>query len=274
MQIIQTLRRTQGIARTHELLSAGNSRREIENACNIGIIARLRKGVYALEAADSVAVAATHGGAATCITALRQYGVWILSDSTDVHVRIGRNERAHSHRGCSCRAHYAESDTSFGVVTCADALISSARCLTTEAFFAAFESAWRLRLISTADCKRIRASLPTGLAHLLGYARSNADSGLESIFRYRLMMLGIQLASQVPISGVGRVDFVFKKVIFEIDGEENHDGKSNRHRDLMRDARAAQRGYITYRFDYAMIIHDWHTVLATIHRALGISVFR
>ncbi len=100
---------------------------------------------------------------------------------------------------------------------------------------------------------------------MLDIARPDADSGLESLFRLRMHVLGIRLACQVDVEGVGRVDFVIDEcLIVEVDGRENHDGPALRHKDLRRDAAASRRGYETLRFDYAQIVHDWPSVQAAI----------
>ncbi len=104
---------------------------------------------------------------------------------------------------------------------------------------------------------------------MLNAARPDAGSGLESILRLRLLLLGIRLDCQVEIDGVGRVDFVVGgRVILEVDGRENHVGPDRRHRDLMRDAAASAKGFETLRFDFAMVLHDWPTVVAAIEHAL------
>ncbi|GAA4779371.1 hypothetical protein GCM10023351_25500 [Microbacterium gilvum] len=73
------------------------------------------------------------------------------------------------------------------------------------------------------------------------------------------------MRSQVVIDGVGRVDFVLGSgIILEVDGRGNHDGAVMRHKDLVRDANAAARGYITLRFDYALVLYDWPLVEAAI----------
>lgn len=57
-----------------------------------------------------------------------------------------------------------------------------------------------------------------------------------------------QLRTQVSIDRVGEVDFLIgDRLIIECDGKENHDGNSQRHKDLLRDAAAAALGYETLR---------------------------
>lgn len=166
--------------------------------------------------------------------------------------------------------HYSPGIAALGVAPLAEVLVHVYRCLGTEAFFAAYESAWNQRLISAHDRARIRRALPASARWMLDLARPDAESGLESLLRLRLHLLGIRLECQVSIHGVGRVDFVIAgRLILEADGRENHTGAERRHRDLIRDAAASARGYETLRFDYAMIVHDWDAVVQAILPAVN-----
>ncbi|MFP3786296.1 hypothetical protein, partial [Burkholderia sp. SIMBA_024] len=118
------------------------------------------------------------------------------------------------------------------------------RCAGDEAFFAAYESALRLRLLTNAARARLSAMIPASARWLIRLARTDADSGLESILRLRLYVIGIRIDCQISIQGVGRVDFVIgDRLILEVDGKENHDGTTMRHKDLARDAAASALGY-------------------------------
>lgn len=269
MLITAALEQLDGVARTHQLSEFGITAATIRTATDRGLVQRLRKGVYALDAHATVSVAAAHGGHLTCVSVLQELGLWLLNPPAGLHVDVGRKGRIFGHSGCSCVDHHSDSETAFGRVGCVEALLAAMRCLSHEEFFAAFESAWRRRLISQQDRDRIIWAAPATLAGLLRFARGDADSGLESIFRFRLLQLGIQLESQVTIDGIGRVDFRYKDVLFEIDGKLNHDGTSERHKDLLRDAAAARLGYRVLRFNYAMIVHDWDTVIATVRCAIA-----
>lgn len=262
------LSRLGGVARGTVLQKHGISRKRLAHEVASGTIHRLRTGVFALPTADAgVRAAATHGGALTCGAALRRHGIWVLGED-DIHVWVGENGRRHPHAGCSCVAHHFAGRTRFGVTDTETALTHLYVCQGDEAFFAAFESAWRLRLLTKAARARVRAALPASARWLVDLARSDADSGLESLLRLRLHTLGIRLDCQVTIDGVGRVDFVIAgRIILEADGKENHDG-SKRHKDLVRDAAASICGYETLRFDYAQIVHDWPTVQRAILAAL------
>lgn len=255
-----------GIVRGRTLLAAGASRRDLRRAIGAGTILRLRDGVYAVPwLAPLIRDAAAHGGELACASALRQRGVWILEDSLDLHVWVGRHGRRFAHEGCRCITHHDDGQSSFGEVSITRALIQLAACRGDEAFFAAFESAWRLGLLGGTERAEVRAGLRAGQRWLVDVARHDAESGLESILRLRMLRLGIVLDCQVAIDGVGRVDFVIDGVlILEADGRTGHAKEAERHKDLMRDALAAARGYSTLRFDYAMIIYDWGSAEAAI----------
>lgn len=257
-------------ARGVTLREYGLSRRMLATAARDGSIIHVRNGVFALPTAPhGVITAAQHGGALTCSGALRAHGVWTLDEDADPHVWLGAHGRSH-HVDCACTGHYFEGRTLFGVAPLEDALVHVYLCRGDEAFFASLESALRLRLVGAAGRARIRSRLPAKAHWLVDLARTDADSGLESLLRLRLHLLGILLECQVEIPSVGRVDFVIDGLlILEADGAGNHEDAAHRHRDLMRDAEASRRGFETLRFDYAMIVHDWPIVAEAIVAAVA-----
>lgn len=259
-----------GVARGALLQRFGVSRQALSRAVREGTILRVRQGVSVTPSTPkTLALAAAHGGAVTCSAALRMHGVWALGDDPTLHVWLGSTGRVH-HDDCECVSHWHEGATMLGLAPLEEVLLHVYRCRGDEAFFASLESALRLRKITSVS--RLRSRLPSGARWLVDFARRSADSGLESLLRIRLHLLGIFLESQVTITGVGRVDFVIDGVlILEADGAEHHEGGSRRHRDLQRDAAASMLGYETLRFDYAMIIRDWPKVQAAIIGALARS---
>ncbi len=270
-QIADLLARRGGFARSHTIRSAGASRRDLARAVASETILRVREGVYALPGPDALArEAAAHGGEIACTSALRRRGVWVLDEEAALHVWVGRHGRRFAHERCRCVTHQDDGVSAFGEVSVTRALVQLASCLGDEAFFAAFESAWRLGLIGVTERAEVRAGLRAGQRWLVDIARGDADSGLESLLRLRLLRLGISLDCQVRIDTVGRVDFVIDGVlILEADGRDGHAKEAERHKDLVRDARAAAAGYASLRFDYALIIHDWPTVERAILATLG-----
>lgn len=264
-----------GIARRGDLLRARIGRRQIETAIDAGRLVRLRKGVYAQPGMNQdVTAAARHGGELACGDALKAQGVWILEDpvvegvpAPGPHIWVGPSNREHAHAGCRCRVHHEqdERNAGFGILGIMLALLQYFGCAVEERAFAALESALHLGLLGTRGLAELRRRLPERQRWIIDLARSDAESGLESLLRFRLHLIGIDVRSQVLIHGVGRVDFLLgDRIILEVDGRLNHDGSSKRHKDLVRDAAAAAQGLETLRFDYAMIIFDWPAVLAAI----------
>lgn len=278
------------IAHANELLSRGVTKREIARALTAGEIVRVRRGVYAeVGTSDDLIHAAEHGGAPSCTVAGRMLGIWILDEDemSDVatqfapapHVWMGhagaRHECGRPHCRGTPRTHWDDGAARLGdLPPVHNVLLQIAVCKGEEVFFVALESALRKSLLSPGGLRWLGERVPEGLRWLIAFARTDADSGLESLVRLRLHHLGITARTQVRIAGVGEVDFLIgDRLIIEADGKSNHDDGSTtdlkargslRHKDLLRDARAAALGYETLRFDYAMIVHDWPTVAAAI----------
>ena len=265
-----TIRHLGGIARGTQLRAFGFSRQHLAELVHRGEIERVRNGVFAVAPLDADVRAATaHGGALSCVSLLRSRGIWVLPRETGPHVWLGPKQHALRHPDCTCISHYYDGRPPLGTTSVEIALLHLRRCAGDEAFFAAYESSWRTGRLSHAARARIRSALPRTARWLVDLARPDADSGLESLIRFRLHLLGISLECQVDIDGIGRVDFVIaRRIILEADGDENHGSSTHRHRDRVRDATASRLGYETVRFDYAQIVHDWPTVQASIFGAL------
>lgn len=268
MTVALALHRCGGVARTAQLLAAGVAEREIRDAVAGCMIHRVRRGVFALDSDSELARAAAHGGSVACVSALALRGVFVLRETSDLHVRLGRAGRHYAHADCSCISHLDRGSSRFGVASVRDALVQATKCLSPESFFASFESAWFRSLISARDRAYIRGHVTARFRRVIDIAQGRSESGLESITRFRLIAAGFSVESQVVIRGVGRVDFVIGRLIIEVDGRLGHEGTA-RHKDLERDRVAAIAGYRTLRFTYAQVIHQWLGVLAAIKVALG-----
>lgn len=158
----------------------------------------------------------------------------------------------------------------------ANVLLQMATCCGEEAFFAALESALRHALLPSAGARWLLRHLPVSLRWLVGFARADADSGLESLIRLRLHRIGIEVRSQVFIDGVGEVDFVIgDRLIVEADGRANHERERERQKDLRRDAIAAASGFTTLRFTYSLIVDEWplvqSAIVGMIHRTAHLT---
>lgn len=254
------------MARASELKGLGVTEPELTRAVRTGEVVRPRQGVYALpESGEAELHAAEHGGTVGCCAAGALLGLWMLDVPKQHHIWLGDAGTPRS--GCKkCRLHWDEGNADVGrLPPVHNVLLQIAVCASEDTFFAALESALRQQKISPSGIAWLWSRLPRRRRWLIGFARGDADSGLESLIRLRLHRLGVSVRCQVQIQSVGEVDFVIgDRLIIEADGRENHNSDSDRAKDLARDAAAATLGYETLRFTYAMIVHEWRVVEAAI----------
>ena len=232
-------------------------------AVEAGHLLRARQGVYALpDTAPAVLEALRGRGRVACLSAARHHGLWTLDGGphSQTHMWVDPDRHAvPAPVGVVVHRDGHRAPRRLETVDLVHCLSQIARCAGTEAFLCALESSLRQGLLTHGEREELRTAVPVGIRPLVDLARVDADSGLETLIRYRLHLLGIPCLSQVSIPGVGRVDLVVGDcLIIEADGR-THEGEG-RHRDLVRDAVAATLGFVTLRFDAAMILHDWPTV--------------
>ncbi len=81
---------------------------------------------------------------------------------------------------------------------------------------------------------------------------------------------GIRLQTQVPIRGVGRVDFLLEGIlIVEVDGDAFHSSRKERTRARRRDNAALEQGYPSLHFGYEDIMFNQEKVLAQVMAVLA-----
>ncbi len=270
--------RDDGITSFAGLRAAGMSRRRVERAVSAGRLVKVAHGLYAEpDVCRRRRIAAAHGGGLACVSAARHLGLWVLSPDEDPHVGLAGHAHVRRHDGCRCLSHWNDGAASaFGIPPLPHVLLQILRCRGVEEFFVALESARRSGLLTRAGLSWLRARVGASGREAIALSRSDADSGLESLVRWRLRDSGLRIRTQVSIISVGRVDLLIgDRLVVEVDGVSNHESIPHRHKDLVRDAHAALWGYITLRFDYAMVVHDWPTVemaiLAYVDRRLHLA---
>ena len=100
-------------------------------------------------------------------------------------------------------------------------------------------------------------------------ATGAADSGIESIARYRFSLLGLKVVVLVSLSRIGTVDLLIDEwLIVELAGREFHEGEQFE-RDRRRDLESARERYRTLRFSWRLVMFDWPAVEAAVLAALA-----
>ena len=289
-----------GVASIDYLRQRGASARAVQRAEGKGEISRVRRGWYAGDDANPQVVRAVRaGGALACVSGCGFWGIWQPWEvSLHISVLHGARhikdpdsgggylpkQRSGAQTGGGPRGLVLHWDGRSGdgprfVVPLIECLAQVVRCQPPDVAFAIIESALRKNKLGCNGPERLAELVPHSRRDMVSQARGSADSGTESLFRYRMLQLGVSMKSQVTISGVGRVDFVIgDRLVVEIDSTNHHNRSEDRIRDLGRDAILAGLGFICLRFDYQMVIWDWNlvesTVLAVVGRGEHLSAVR
>lgn len=223
------------------------------------------------------------GGCATGPTALRELGVWTAPDHR-LHVRLpphqGRRHHPDEHgrelpEGAAVCLHwssrFSEEPSPLTFTPAAPlrtALEHALDCWPPDFAVAAFDSALHLGLLSPAAFDRMRRDLPPRHRPTVAAVDARAESGTESICRYRLRAGGLRVQPQFSIEGVGDVDLLVEGwLLIEVDGREFHTGDQFE-RDRRRDAKLAALGYRVLRFSYRQVLYEWPTVERAVRAAL------
>jgi very-short-patch-repair endonuclease len=137
------------------------------------------------------------------------------------------------------------------------ALALMASCLPALEVLCSVDSALNRKLVTMPQLRR----LPGERWHrVLDQTDESAESGVETLFRFRARAAGYRPRTQVPVPG-GRIDFLLgERLVVETDGSEFHSGHEEFLRDRERDAWLAGPGYYVVRLTYAHVVHRWHEV--------------
>lgn len=278
LDLHRLLRDHTGLIATHELAAVGVTRPMLAVMLRRGMLIRVRQGWYSMpDLASSARQAARVGGVLTCGEALRAHGLWALEDDR-LHVLVRRGSSRLRHPGDPRRrlseafapstvVHWLDGATTTSrLIACpVDALETYRRCAPHELYLAALDSTLHRR-------PDLRGDL-IAAGHRIGPRTADGicESGTETLFRLRMRRQLPRLKCQVPIPGVGRVDFLIgEALVIEVDGRAFHDSESAFENDRRRDAELSRRGFRVLRFSYRQIIDDWpsvaHAVLAAVSR--------
>lgn len=269
-RVVELLPMLGGVAPTGELVRAGISEKSVQRAASAGIIERICHGWYSMPGGDPRPIQLIRaGGSLGCASGAAFHGLWEPPE-TGLHLSVPHGANVPRHpvspiAGVTHWGHPASRDDSHGVLPLVACLAQVLNCMPADFAFAMLESALRNKRITAVELRALQLGATKAAASLIDHATALADSGTESLFRYRCLCLGIVGRSQVHVAGVGRVDFVIgDRLLVEIDSEAFHGSPSQRRRDLGRDAIAAGLGFVVLHFDYWQIMWDWDTVRSTV----------
>lgn len=258
--------------RTSDLYAQGLSKRDIALAVAVGHLVRVRRGWYVRgDSADACREAAALGGRADCVTALREYEVFVL-DRSPVHVQIAPGRSKLPHAGDAVR-HWRESEAEFdaGIVPPLEAVRQAVACLECPyAIVATVDSALHIGLLTTDQLPDIFTGQSRRKRRLMSRVNRHAESGSESIVRMLLEELGCEVRVQVRFAGVGRVDLLVDGwLVIECDSREYHSSPQQQVKDRRRDRMLAARGYITLRLIAEDIYYQRAEVIAALRGVLA-----
>lgn len=109
------------------------------------------------------------------------------------------------------------------------------------------------------------------MRQVVDWSDPQCGSVLESLFRVLMLEAGIlRPASQVTLSGVGRVDFVWRdhRLVVECDGQRWHNPADRRNSDRRRDNALNLSSWLLLRYTWADVVHDPDRVVREVRLAL------
>ncbi|GAA4396233.1 hypothetical protein GCM10023147_30290 [Tsukamurella soli] len=244
-----------------ELLAAGYTDADIRTMSRRRRLTQLRRGWYSTGSADpAVAAAVRSGGVLACVSALGRRGIWVPPADGHSHVRASTYGRASSARSY-CSAYGGLPAPTQAVDAVPEAVACAARCLPAEMFVAVCDSVlFRDPGLDVADLAGFIPGAPQRLRRLLDHVDRRAESGTESLVRYRLRRRGIAVRIQEDVPHVGRVDLLVGRcLVIECDSRTYHLGDAY-YTDRARDRAALWQEYGTFRVTYEDVLFDWPAV--------------
>ncbi|WP_460486752.1 endonuclease domain-containing protein [Epidermidibacterium keratini] len=227
-------------------------------------------GWYANADADMRAITAVRaGGALTCLDALELHGIWVPHGERAVrHVRPGsgaRQPRLSISGVRYCEPVGCRPPTARAVDSPIVAMLSATECCSAEEFVAICDSMLHQGFVERDELDQLLSAYPARIRSLVNWCDGRAESGTESLVRFRLARAGVKLRPQVTVVGIGKVDLLIgRRLIIEVDSREYHGGQEPYQRDRRRDRRSAGRSYIVVRLTYADVMFHWDEALEDI----------
>ncbi len=258
------------VARLRQLTEHGMSVRAIRRAVEDGTVNRPRRDTYACDHIDSaLAAAARIGGALTCVSLLREAGVW-AGHGSRLHLQVP----PHGSRRPDATSRFHWESPVFGMetpwrVSRRQALWQAIHCLDEENAIAALESAIHESFLPFEQVIAITRLAPRRLEDGIRRMVKNSGSGNETIVRLRLQRAGFRVEPQAFVPGMGHGDLLVDDCVgIDVDGRRWH-GSDRFAIDRDRDLHIEGLGRHALRLRAAHIHESWPHTLAVIERAVS-----
>lgn len=132
-----------------------------------------------------------------------------------------------------------------------------------------FDSAVRQGHIHIEELRSLATVHGGRFRRVVSLTSTDADSGIESITRVRLLGAGIVASEQVKIDG-HRVDLLIgERLIIQLDGKQHLSDPVQLARDRAQDRRLRRMGFTVLRYGYAEVVFGWGAVIDEIGRAMA-----
>ena len=274
MDPVLALHRLGGVAAYRDLRRLGVSRPALDRAVRGGRIDHAARGWYCLADLDpQLLVAARCGGVVSCATAASVHGLAVLFAPARPHVTVPARRRQHLPGARTHRRDLAPHERNGLVTSLLRTVLDCARCLPFPEAVVVADAALRAGLLVADLTTAAAATQGRGSGRVRQVATAadpSAESPIETLARLLFVAAGLSFRTQVPIPGIGRVDFLLEGfLVVEVDGFAYHADRASYRNDRRRTNALTAAGYVVLRFSYEDLVHHPDRVLAAIRAVLG-----
>lgn len=251
------------IFRAGQLPEEIGTRQQLYKSVEDGAIKRISHNWYATaHAPTDMTYALQNGVRLTCVSAAKHYGIYTPL-FTGLHVYS-----AHSRSCGSLSSLYVTHPSPYlsrwpddnPIAPLDLALLHAGRCLPVPEAAVLFESALNLGKILLGDAFAIIDELPKNRHDSLSRIRTDAQSGTETMVRWFLESVKVQVQSQVEVPYVGRVDLlVGESLVIECDSVRYHTGTEQYYKDRYRDQELIRQGYHPMHLTWEDVFLHWES---------------
>lgn len=232
---------------------------KIRQSVKSGNLIPVKRGWYAVPGANQNVIRALKiGGRLGCLSALKEYGVWVPQTDRDLHVVLGKNAAIPKLESTVFhRYDFLPETVAFSVEDC---LRQVMRHHDPETGLIVLESAVQKSLVTPFWAQMLIKELPSKKQRIYRFFDPSSQSGSETRVRLFFQRRGVKVHSQHKTSG-GWVDMlVGQSWIIECDSRAFHDNKTNHNIDCHRDLSNFSAGFVTTLLSYPQIWFEWEDV--------------